>query len=521
VTITRRAVLAVGALAGGAALIWLARQASDAASTSDTAVIESYTLLASEGRLVLGPYSRFQWHHPGPLYFYFMAPFYVLSGFRTAGLGAAAIAINALALLAAVRILTHRASAFLAVCTFVLLALYLWRSAELLSSPWNPHVPVVPLATLAVAAADVVAGHIWTLPLVAALASLTGQTHVGLLPSSLAIGVVASVGVAMAVRAGRSEGKPVNWLGPVASSALVILVFWLPSISEQLTGQPGNLSALWSFFAIESHGGQGMAEAVSAWSDMLAGFARRDFYVAHGWRLNESPVRWAEAFAVVQFAGLAASIFLPGRERFERALALVLLPVTLLALWSVTRIEGAIFDHEVFWISAIGVLNSAVLVSTCVRWLRRPVEARSATMMTRGGCWVLACAIVLAGVLQLREAVGRSAAPGDESEATRALADDFRRYLVAEHLPRPLIRIDQDAWGVAAGVVLRLQKAGVPVAVEDDWIAMFTPAFGRNGHEPAIFTIVGPAEHVRLTGKLGDTVIASRGPFHVHRQTAP
>src|ERR1043166_6073345 len=46
----------------------------------DMAVLEIGTLHASTGAQLLGPYSRFHWNHPGPLYFYLLVPFYVLSG---------------------------------------------------------------------------------------------------------------------------------------------------------------------------------------------------------------------------------------------------------------------------------------------------------------------------------------------------------------------------------------------------------------------------------------------------------
>ena len=75
-------VVVIAAIAAACALILLARGASDAAATSDTAVIESYTLLASQGALTLGTYSRFQWHHPGPLYFFWMVPLYVQASWR-------------------------------------------------------------------------------------------------------------------------------------------------------------------------------------------------------------------------------------------------------------------------------------------------------------------------------------------------------------------------------------------------------------------------------------------------------
>ena len=105
----RRALLLLLSALVCAALIALARQAADAPATSDMAVIESYTLLASRAELLLGAYSRFQWHHPGPLYFYLLAPFYALSGEKTAGLDAGAddLPVDDAALFARVRSLVR------------------------------------------------------------------------------------------------------------------------------------------------------------------------------------------------------------------------------------------------------------------------------------------------------------------------------------------------------------------------------------------------------------------------------
>jgi hypothetical protein len=58
-------VLALGVLA----LLAFARAVPPIVTTADLAVVELYAELATQGRLLPGPYSRFGWHHPGPLYF--------------------------------------------------------------------------------------------------------------------------------------------------------------------------------------------------------------------------------------------------------------------------------------------------------------------------------------------------------------------------------------------------------------------------------------------------------------------
>ena len=79
--------------AGLLALMWLARSAPVQYPVSDIAVTELYTRLAGHGELLVGPYSRYSWHHPGPFYFYVLWPFYAVSGGHTAGLSVGAWAV--------------------------------------------------------------------------------------------------------------------------------------------------------------------------------------------------------------------------------------------------------------------------------------------------------------------------------------------------------------------------------------------------------------------------------------------
>lgn len=514
--IRRTAGIAVALTAGAVSLGLWARLAPDSTATSDIAVIESYTLLAAQGDLLLGPYSRFQWHHPGPLYFFWLVPFHILSGLRTAGLNAGAVTLNLAAIGLTVWILFRRAQPVVALACVAALALYSWRTLELMTSPWNAHIPVLPMAALVVVAADAMSGTPAMLPLAGVLASLAGQAHIALLPSALAIGVSAVAGVLLATNRVENGAR---WRTVFATAAVVALC-WAPSIVEQLSSRPGNISLLWSFFAAESHPAPPFSVAVSAWADMLSGMVRPDFYVAQGWVFRESPVRWAELLVIAQLAALcvvAARGFRSG-QRFESVLALLLVLASGVALWSTTRVEGEIFDHGVFWMSGIGALNTALLASLALRVLvKSPARLAAVANVAPAACGVLVLVLVTAGLTALGRAIARAALPPAESQLAGAVAADLMEYMKNQRLSRPLVKLDQDAWGIAAGVILRLQKANVPVAVEDDWIVMFTPAFAATGREPAVLTIAGRAQHVRLLDSLDDAVVASRDPIYVHR----
>jgi hypothetical protein len=514
----------------GAALVVLvslalwARQAADFTPTSDIAVIESYTLLASQGDLLLGPYSRFQWHHPGPLYFFAMAPFYALSDWRTAGLNAGALALNLLAFSAIAWVLIRRASALVALAASAGVALYSWRAGEALASPWNPHVPIMPMVALVVAAAGAMSGTPGSLPLVAVLASLIAQTHVALLPPAVSIGCGA---LAVAVIRGWGARRPgireMRWTMHVTFAALVVC--WAPPILEQLTSRPGNLRLLWSFFMTETHPGPAWSSAVSAWGDMVSGVMRPDFYVARGWPFRESPVRWAEALGVAQLAALVGWMIVSRRSKqtFEFALTVVLALTSLLGLWSATRIEGEIFDHGVFWMSGIGAINTAMLVALGPRLAAARRALQPAQPLAIAGVCLLGVLVpALAGVRELRDVIRQTSSPAAESQAAALVASDLIPYLKEHAIARPLVKLDQDAWGMAAGVILRLQKSRVPVAIEDDWLVMFTPRFAATGREPDILTIAGKPQHIRMLDAPGDAVAVAHDPLFVHhsRSTA-
>lgn len=514
VSSTRLAALVCAAAILG--FVLLARSAGDAPSTSDAAVIESYTRLASEGALTVGAYSRFQWHHPGPLYFYLLAPFYLASGERPAGLNAGAATLSLVSLALAATILLRRRS-LVSLSVLGVLVLLAFRSTEAMVSPWNPHVPVMPVAALLVVAADVVAGNAWMLPVAAFLASLSAQAHIALVPCAFAIGMLA---VARAL-AGSGEPDGAGWRAALAATVVVLVGVWAVPVYEELTATPrGNLTELWQFFAGQHRSGQPLGVATSAWSDMLVGPFRRDYYVAHGWALAQSRAQRPEAISAI---AMAATLILSGRafragNRFEPALGSLAFVAAAVSLWSVTRIEERIFDHDVFWIAGVGavLLGSALGLVFSALGVERRIPRR-----VHGVAFVLLMAVVIGANFRSLQAVARASyAPPAEATIARAIADDLQAYLDSNQIRRPLIRLDQEAWDVGAGVILDLQKRGRSVAVEEDWVVMFTPACRPRAGDDAVLAVAAPAEHVRLVDR-GAPVVSAHEPVFVHAVPPP
>jgi hypothetical protein len=502
-------------------LVALARQAQPVTAISDTAVIESYTAYASRGAQLVGPYSRYGWHHPGPLYFYVLTPFYALSGSLTTGLNAGALAVNLASVVVLAWVVVRAGSGVLAIVTLAMVTLYAWRVAPLLTSPWNPHVIVLPTMALIVASAAILSGSAELLPLVAVTATFVGQTHVGVLPSVLVVSAITSGVVLMAAVSEDDPGRRQRLVRILAVTLLVLVALWSVPIWEQLSRTPGNITKLWQFFTARDGASQPFRSAYAAWTDMLAGIARPDLRLAEGSLFRRSRTPWAEGWAGAQMVLLAITAIVAARagRRFGAAMAALLVVASIVALWSVTRIDDAIVDHEVFWMSGLGVLGTAVLLDAALA-AGGDRRGRASPRVTAVLCGLAVGLVAVIGLVQLRLAANRTFSPNPQQAAAAVLAEAVKQRM-AGAAGRPIVKIEQDVWPVAAGVLLDLQKSGVPFAVEDDWLPMFTDAAAATGRETEVLEITGRERRFLLTSEGRAVTIAEASPFYVLLLTPP
>jgi hypothetical protein len=497
-------------LAGCLALVVYARTADASFSpVGDIALIETYTIHATQGEQLLGPYSRFGWNHPGPLYFYTLAPFYVLTGDRSAGLSAGALAINLAALALLLWICASMGRGLLAICIAAVSVWFTWQISELLASQWNPHVLVLPTMATVVASAAVAAGRVRLLPIVAALATFIVQTHLGFGPTVLAVGGVAAA-VAV-IRAYAADREPRLELARALFATLcVLLVLWLPPLIEDFRSADGNLFRLWTFFTGEDHLGQPYQRGFRMWSDMMSAFVRRDIRVGWGNRLPADGGPWRQAWAIVQTVGLAVIVVRAAmtRDTFRSALAGMLLIASAVGLWSILRIEETIYDHLVFWLSGIGALAVGLIAASLIGViLREPAVLRRLPAAICLGLWLAAAAV---GFQDLRVEVSRSYRPAIEPLSARRLADALIDQFEPKAIGRPLVRIDQPAWGITAGILLQLQKRNIPFAIEEGWWFMFGEPSGPSGQETSTLVFAGPGMRSELQAAGNHELLAER-----------
>lgn len=466
----------VAAACGAVVLVLAARRAPPFREISDGAILEIYTLEALRGTLLVGPYSRFGWHHPGPLYFYLQAPWYWLSGLHTAGMQAGALALNLASVALIGWTLARCASTPIAVAVSAFTAWYAVRTGDMLVSVWNPHVIVLPmLAYLVVAAALAATGRRVLLLWLVFVGTFLVQTHLAMTPIVVVAGAVA-------IAAGRRSLSGM-WL-----LALTLgLLLWLPPSVEQLRHRPGNLVAIVRFFA-ERAAGQNLAVAADAWSWALTSAFRGDFAVAAGHDIlpSRSIALW---LAILEVAALGGAVTLTKRrDPFTAWLAALGGVATLAALGATTRIRDQIVDHEIFWMSALGVLNVAVIAGSVALASLSHARVRP-SRFTAATCVLAFLVVAMAGAAGMRHMLGRSRTVDDHS--VDVLTESIERYLSTANVRRPLFHIEPPIWPIAAGALLQIDKRHVRFAVGDRWTTMFGESFAPDGSEDAELTMTG------------------------------
>jgi hypothetical protein len=504
--------LAIGL--GILAIVLFSRLTPPITTDSDFAVAELYTELATRGRLLVGPYSRFGWNHPGPFYFYLQAPLYALGGHKAAALYAGALAMNLAALVTLVWVVWRgtRGGALPGLIGAACV-LFAWRAPRLLASPWTAHVPVLPSVTFIVLCAAVVSGRVRLLPLTMAVGSFLAQTHLGFAP--LVAGLSAAVLAALLLWR-REDDPPIGRV--VSISACVLFALWGLPIGEAVSHGGGNLAALWRFFVTAAGPGHSLRDALFNWSYGLTGILRPDFGLAWGGHFGMRGLWWVVPCAVAQ-VGLLAEIArrdLRAARRFEGALALSALAASCIGLWALTRVRDDILDHEIFWLAAFGAINLAVIAAAGLRalWSTRPPRWNPRPREAAAACALALLLGAYAGVRDLRDFTAFELRRQERSTIV-ATYESIRDYVRAEGVRKPLVTIDDPLWSHAAGVVLRLQQDGTPVALSDEWLPMFTRAYAATGAEDAVVSIGREGLHAERSARPGNAALFERRGVYV------
>jgi hypothetical protein len=448
----------------------------------DASLLELYTLHVSRGVWALGPYSQFGWHHPGPLYFYLLAPLYAAGGFRFAGINAGAAIINLTSLTLLLLIIGRSAGRSFVLWVPLVLGLYMFRLSPMFVSAWNPHVLVLPTAALIVVSAALAAGQLSLAPLSIVVGSFCVQTHVGLFPSVIALWAFASVMIVVRTRLGEIERDAARrWLNAAMWTGAGC---WLLPLAEQLQNRPGNMTAIFQFFS-GSQPRQPFIDSFVIWAQMITGSIMGRLAIPFG---RPVPVTFSLpviSLAIAQPVLLLFSAWrgIRDRHRLEASLCGAGGIAAIGALWSATRVPVIIGDYHVFWMSVVGALNWAVLAAVATHgWFERLFKW-SPQRLARVIYPVFVIAVAYQPIRTLGMMHGRAAAEDRIGQQIKASAGAIALDMSEHAFRGAIIRCGNEAWSEHAGVVVELYKRRLPVAVEQESLFMFGKPLALTGHE--------------------------------------
>jgi hypothetical protein len=513
----RRLALMIAVGIGGLAALLLVRRARIVFPLTDTALLEIYTRRALTGELLVGPYSRFGWHHPGPVYFYLLAPFYALSDLRSAGLNAGAFTLGLCAVASMAWSVARSFNAAMSVPIVASIVWYAWRASDLIVSAWNPHAVILPTLAVVVSCAAVASHDIAVLPIAVVLASMSLQTNLGTGPAVVALLGLAVGATLLDLRNGRTTN---GHRAIIAVSVGLFVVLWLIPVVEQASHSPGNMTALWRFFVSGPGPGQSLSTAAAGWAAMMSGVVDPNFSPSISGTFVAGPM-WLHATAALQVLLIAAviALALQRRDRPLAWLASCCLITSMVGLWSVTRVQGTLMRYQIIWMSALGALNIGVVSGAACQYLSGRLLARQAPILIRSAApgihGMLLAAYMWLGFYWLVPTLGGRLPATLSTDAVRRLSVDIQNYLAGNQVRKPLFRLSQEPWGTAVGILLELDRAGVRFAVEESWRSMFPDGFERTGDEDAELTVADADAHRQLGERPGNVIVASTRSLYI------
>lgn len=458
------------------------------------------------GGVLVGPYSRYGWHHPGPSYFYLLAvPVWLWHGGPT-GLYVAVPVIAALCAGGVALLLWRGAGpaggwAGAAAVSLVVAGV----GASTVRDPWNPYVVALPSLLSLVASALGAAGVPGALAWAAVAGTFAVQTHVSTAP--VVAGAFAVAVAARLVRWGlRSRSWP-GWGRPELCVAGALLAGgWLPPLWDEAFGT-GNLHSIWRFFTA--------AHPSHAWSDAwrtVAGVWAATLFQRHA-AIGEGVPASHPAVMTVAFCALAAAgigVGVARRRPVAVWMGVLALVAAGLAVVSVTRVVGPVFRYLVVWMAVLPALPLIALVVAVmparVRW-RSPAAG------------VLAVVVLCPLGLALRSV---AEAPPAASLTDHDIQTAYRLVAPVSGPPGAVVRIeitDGGRWPAAAGVGLELVRHGHPIRVQPPWPLLFGDNRRATGTEPVAIVVAGvdprtwpPATAARMLGRAGPEYLFVRQP---------
>jgi hypothetical protein len=421
---------------------------------SDNALIELRTWDVGTHTPLLGTYSRMGWSHPGPLMFWLLAAPYRVFGANGSALLVGVACLNFVAAAVLVQLLRRRGGVAGALFGAAAVLGFVFARPDLIVSPWNPHLALLPFALTIVAAWSAACGDPLALRVLVAAGSFTVQAHVGYAPV-----VAASMlwGVGWFLWSLRDVERRQGVRATLLASAAIALVAWAPVLWDQVAGS-GNLGKLWSYFGRPDRKVLGLSGALGIAADALAPWT---LWAGLPRALQPLVVVAPAPLLLVPLTGLGLGLLAAWRLRSE-SIAMLMGLLTVLALVApaaLASIDGPPWGYLFGWLWIVGIVVWLSLVGL-LGMLATPLVGSLAGRSLPGGALVVMAAF--ASITALRTA----ALPLDDPAQSRAIGV-FATAAKRSLRPGTAVSLRQvGGWPVyPQGIGVELVKAGYPLVV--------------------------------------------------------
>lgn len=530
--------LGLGLLPFAVGAVVLAVVGNDFHPIQDIAQMELRTRDVGRYQVLLGPYSRDEWYHPGPAVFYLLAVPYRLMGGASVGLYLGALAINAGAVAGMALIARRRGGTALMVITLLAAGL-LVRSLgpDFVRDPWNPSITVLPFGLMFFLVWAMTSRELWALPVGVVVASFLAQTHVGY--AALAVPLLAWGAVWIAVPSARdlraawrsqqesrdTQGGLRGWaaragwllrelrgrsrpLGrTLVASAALLIVLWAPPLLQQLTADgTGNLSAVVTYFGTSGEPAHSLADG---WRILGTQFDVTPDWIAGATSttLFREPAALYQGLTIPVLLlplGLAAVFLWLRAGNDARGLLLTLGVAFLLGIIAVARTTGLAFTYRLQWVQVLGMVTGIVMVWAAWLAIQPRLTAQAGKKWVAGGAAAALVAVTAANVV----GAARAGTPLEQqSDVVAALLPDVVAQL-QEHGDGPSdgaagpdgpVLVSAGSFGAllyTTGFVLALERRGVDARMPGDIRAAGEHRL-LEGAQPEATLVVAVDEEVR------------------------
>ncbi len=476
----------------------------DATPVHDESSFEARVLTLFEPPVLVGPYSRHHWNHPGPLAFWLFGLPYWLFGRAPLALHVVAALVSCASLLAIARSalgLTREPATHAVVLAFLTVLVAQLSSSYAPSgftAVWNPVFTLLPYAALLLHCVELAEGRSRALVPAALLHAFVTQSHVAfVLPATLAVTMALGLAARRRLLTGAERG---HWLTAIALAVLL----WAPVAFDAFFGS-GNLQSVVRFFlssTVEFPTGPARALPMLAWR-ATAPFRALADSAADRPMPDAVDADWPSLLFACALGALLAAGLISGYLRHRRGprrdlatLCLLLGGQLLVGAVALLRIDQPQFAYHTWWLGVLGVL--AALAGTLAHL--PPLRGPASDLL-------VAASAVVALALTTRTSVAVVTATEplvEDAESARSAIQPLLPALERAYACHPgaALRIaDHDLWGVLGAVLVNLEREDLSPGLDPEWAFMFGPGYPTTAETQTFLLGADGAHECRLLAR--------------------